>query len=322
MARMRIWMLVVSCLLSGCGGALVASGETARGEESIAARSPEVEDLVRVRCATDGRDSFTVWRGSVFSFVPEERPRRLFAVLGMNVARCWRTSAGWFLASRELMLYLDPESGERLDRWTNPWTGAEVPVVHVANARVQSPLRGAPPLTRDGQEAVFRFEIPIAYPNPLASDESLQRYAPEATYRSLEIFGLAAPAHEVLDRSLPTVSAMRLTWQRVGPWLPWMEQGDRAGVLVYRANGSRVASLEELPEALRDVIEDRVPVYRRAPECRERGRNDTSWTYFARHRAAYEAGERFPVPQSAPETDCEADSPASASAGDERPPTR
>ena len=74
-----------------------------------------------------------------------------------------------------------------------------------------------------------------------------------------------------------------------------MKQGDRAGHLLYSAHGEKIASADQLPPLLRREIDERLPLYRHAPACRVDARNVTSWTYFAAHLAAYQAGARFPL---------------------------
>lgn len=273
---------------------LAACGASTRPPAPVT-RDARVDELVRTRCSLDGRETITTWTGTVYAFGTGEAPRALFGVAGMNVARCLRDGATWHLTSRELMLYLDPATGAPLARWANPFTGATVPVVHVANARVQSTLAGAPVAIADGI-ATFVLDIPIAYPNPLAADPATRAYSPAARYEAGEMFTLAAPADAVTGDA-PTVPWLQLSWHRVGPWLPWMAMGDRPGWLVYSAHGRKVAGVDELPPVLRDVIRARVPLYAHAPRCVEPGKNVTSWTYFAAHLADYEAGAVFPVPE-------------------------
>lgn len=54
----------------------------------------KIDALIRTRCATDGKDVYTQWQGAVYAFVPEERQRKLFDVIGMNVARCYQNKQG------------------------------------------------------------------------------------------------------------------------------------------------------------------------------------------------------------------------------------
>ncbi|MBA3498828.1 MAG: DUF1838 family protein [Deltaproteobacteria bacterium] len=254
-----------------------------------------------MRCALDGHEVVMTWTGSVYAVVPGERQRRLFGVVGLNIARCLLVDGRWHLTSRELLYYLDPTTGAPLHRWTNPWTSAEVAVVHVANERVQNVLAGPVPMTIADGTATIAFDIPLFYPNPLASDPATRSFDPNASYQAAELFAFAMPAEE-----LAKASAARLwfTWHRIGPWLPWMGMGERPGVLLYSTRGRKVAAWDELPRLLRDEISTRVPLYRHAPACVLPGKNETSWTYFARNVLAYQAGERFPIAAPVNTTEC------------------
>ncbi|SDI18932.1 Protein of unknown function [Pseudomonas flavescens] len=115
----------------------------------------------------DGRAVLYHWSGRVWSRVEGETDRLLFRVEGMNIRQSGslqnrERGAGFRQVSRELMLYLDPLSGEPLHDWRNPWTGEEVAVMHVANDPVNLPpcferdARGHPfaaPLRIQGERA-------------------------------------------------------------------------------------------------------------------------------------------------------------------------
>lgn len=256
-----------------------------------------------MRCALDGREVVMTWTGDVYAVVPTERQRRLFGVVGMNIARCLRVAGQWHLTSRELLYYLDPATGAPLHRWTNPWTTAAVPVVHVANDRVQNVLAGGVPMTVADDTATITFDIPLFYPNPLAGDPVTRAFDPSASYQAAELFAFATPFEAIVGSS-PTVPSLWFTWHRIGPWLPWMGMGERPGVLMYSTRGRKIAAWDELPTLLRDEIATRLPRYRHAPACVLAGKNETSWTYFARHLAAYQAGERFPIAASVDPAEC------------------
>ncbi len=265
----------------------------ASDESGTAAR---LEQFVRVRCATDGSDVFTTWRGHVWGYADEQAPRLLFEVVGMNVARCALTRAGWSLTSRELMLYLDPDTGAVLHRWKNPWTDQEVTVAHVANSPVQAVFADAPTAVEDGAAVTYVIDVPLYYPNPLASDPETRFYSPQPMYRAGEFFTLSAPASEVRDPERRAAATTTITWHRVGPWLPWMAMGEQRGMLVYSAAGRRVAGLDQLDPLLRAEIAERLPRYRSAPRCYLAAGNATSWKTFAADLDAYRRGDRLPRP--------------------------
>jgi hypothetical protein len=250
--------------------------------------------FVRVRCALDGREVFTTWRGRVFAFVPGEPVRELFAVEGMNVARCAaRADGAYTLTSRELMLYLDPGDHRRLDRWDNPWSGESVTVAHVGNSPVQAVFTAAPPLAIHGALASFVIDVPLSYPNPLAADAAMAEHAPAPLYQAGEFFGLTAPLAAAGDEGSASAAEVAIAWHRVGPWLPWMKMGARPGVLVYSAHGEKVTDAAQLSPLLRAELE-RLPGYRHAPACYLAARNATSWTTFGATIDAYRRGDRFP----------------------------
>lgn len=260
------------------------------------AASASVVDFVRVRCSTDGADVYFTWSGSVHALEPAGPPRPLFDLTGFSVARCdKRPDGAWSFTSREVMLYIDPATGGRLDRWRNPWTGADVPVVHVANSPVQGTLRAAPHLLVAGELATFALDVFPSYPNPLYARPETRRFSPQRDYRASESFTFTVPAGRLRERSA-AVREVALSWHRTGPWLPWMAMGDRPGVLVYAARGRRHGRFDALPEVLRREVDARLPLYRRAPPCLLDRPNQTSWTYFGEHLAAYLRGDRFPLP--------------------------
>ena len=240
-------------------------------------------EFVDLRCSADGGDVYFDWHGRIYADVPGERPRRLFDVVGMNVARCVQVDGAWQLLSRELSYYLDPETGAPAHRWTNPWTSEEVVVAHVANDPVQHQL-GGPPAERVGARTVVALEIPLAYPNPLAGDPRFAPHDPSPGYSALEMFRFESRDGRV-----------DLSWHRVGPWLPWMKMGGRPGRLVYSATGRKLGGYSDLPGLVRSEIETRLPVYRHAPRCWLQQRNQTSWTTFRRDFAHWLRGARFPL---------------------------
>jgi hypothetical protein len=250
--------------------------------------------FVKVRCATDGTQTFLAWKGSIYAWLPGEPKQHLFRIEGMSVGRCVKTEEGWEFASRELTFYLDPQTGEILRRWKNPWTEEMVPVVHVANNFVGGYFRRDVTAEVEGDRATFMFDLFPTYPNPLASDPKFAEYSPQPMYQAAELFKLTVPLADLTNPDVTTVSELHLAWDRIGPWLPWMKMGDRPGHLVYSACGSKVPAFEGLSDVLRSEMETRVPLYKNAPTNVEQD-DITSWMYFQKHFDAYLAGATFPI---------------------------
>ena len=73
----------------------------------------------------DEKVRFGIFEGRAYSRVPGEKDRHIFNVLGVNTRQCGLVSdaergEGFRSVSREVMLYLHPETNEILDTWENP----------------------------------------------------------------------------------------------------------------------------------------------------------------------------------------------------------
>jgi hypothetical protein len=253
--------------------------------------------FAKTRCTTDGTPSFLAWSGYLYSFMPDEPKRKLFKIVGMSVGRCIDKGDGvWDFTSREVLLYLDPETGEMMRHWQNPWTGEMLPVVHVANSPIQGTFRHNIPAEVDGDTTTFIFDLFAHYPNPLADDPQFVEYCDRPMYNSVELFKLTVPTADLEDPSTTTVSKLTLSWNRVGPWLPWMKMGQRSGNLIYSAHGKKVKDFHELPAILKQEIETRIPMFKDAPSKKTEGTEMTSWEYFKQHFDVYSQGATFPIP--------------------------
>jgi hypothetical protein len=270
--------------------------------------SDSLTALRKVHCSTvDAQPVVYHWSGHVWSRVQGEPDRLLFKIEGMNVRQCAAVAdpvrgEGFRLVSRELMLYLDPETGEVLNSWTNPWTGAEVEVMHVANDPVNMrpfyarDAQGGPlvyPFRAQGERVFAPSEIPLFYTNPLAGE--YQDYAGNH-YHAMEIFDFVADRDALLDPETTTANAA-LAWVRIAPWLPWMKMGSRPGLMVFNAMGQTIEGVDALPEPLKSAIARDYPVYAAPPPLDDARPNATSWTVA---RDAIDAERRANPPQARP----------------------
>lgn len=279
---------LVCALVSICvaGSALAASRlDPSRPEDALALNR-------KLTCSLeDGRHVIHWWHGSMMSRVPGERDRLLFKVQGMNIRQCGsysdpRRGPGYRSVSREVMLFIDPQSNEVLRRWKNPWTGEEVEVIHVAN----DPVNMRTPTYAygvDGRPTEFRGrfvkgmaiasgESPLFYDNPLAGD---YQDLVGNKYHAMEMLNTFVDAKALLDPRMLTLPSASISWARVSDWLPWMKMGGRAGLVVFTTVGMRVASVDDLGEPLRSEIRANYPTYLEPPPLDDARPNETSWTY-------------------------------------------
>ncbi len=245
----------------------------------------------KIQCSTvDGEEKTYVWHGKAYSRRTGERDQHLFNLLGMNVRQCGTIRnddglEGYRMVSREIMLYLDPRTGEVMDTWENPYSGETVDVIHVAN----DPVNGRPSFGLDrsgkpmklpvrvlGEFWQMNVEVPLFYHNVLGGN--YQKYV-GGTYHATEIFdfyGLNAP---LIDSSTTSVNP-GVAWVRISNWLPWMEMNGREGLLYFNAQGVKLKSWDELPKLMKDEIAINYPAYTNAPPLDDDRPNETSWTFF------------------------------------------
>lgn len=257
------------------------------------------EDYIRVRCSLDGEDEvFFEFNGTVFAEVPGEEQKQLFNVVALNVGRCLKQADGsYMLTTRELLYYLDPDTNEKINRWTNPWTNETVVVGHCANDPVQIPLfpeYPALPNFEDESTVMWQADIPLFYPNELAGNKSYAPYSPWEMYQATEHFHFEVKKSYLKDKSLRTMPEVHFAWFRTSQMLPWMKMGNLPGMLIFSSYGAKMPR-SHLAPLLQKELKERIPLFANAPQCVLETPNDTSWSYFKKNFEAYLKGEEFPI---------------------------
>jgi hypothetical protein len=242
----------------------------------------------------DGEETIFWWEGNVFSRIPGERDRLLFTYQGMNVraTKTFQDSVkgyGYQHVSREVLFYMDPKTKQVMKTWTNPWSGKEVEIIHVANDPVNSrgpqyAMEGGKPYQLPGRFLGGTYlqgsEVPLFYSNPLAGE--FQEYI-GGTYQAMEIFNFSCDEDELLNAEKNTAENVTVAWTRVSKFLPWMEMGDRVGYVIFSGNGKKVKNFDQMPEEIKAEIRKNYPLYEHAPPLDDKRPNETSWTVFKKH---------------------------------------
>lgn len=246
---------------------------------------------------TEGEVAVYWWEGTVYSRIPGEKDTHLFDVQGMNVRQCQPfddpvRGVGSRSVSREVMFYLNKETGEVLRTWDNPWTGETVEVIHVANDPVNSQAPSYA-LNEDGSpRAAFRMNVVdgyayqgggaalLFYDNPMAGD--YQAYVGN-NYHASEFLTAAVPMEDLQDPDATRVQDSVISWGRISGWLPWMKMRSRDGLLVFYTGGMRLNSWDELPEVMKDEIRANYPEYQAPPPVDDDRPNETTWTVVKEH---------------------------------------
>lgn len=280
--------LISGLLLAGATAFMPVSHAQDRLDLSVPEDALEVQR--KFLCSrTEGDVTYGYFEGKMYSRVEGERDRILFNLVGVNVRQCKdlmdpERGKGFRSVSREVMLYLDPETNEVLRTWENPWTGEAVDVIHVANdpVNMRRPIHvyredGSPiefnGLFKNGR-VITSFNIPLFYKNPLGGE--YQDYV-GGTYHAMEMFNNYAYEDEVLDRNNMKLSRYSYSWTRVADWLPWMKMGDRLGVMFTSVIGARVNTVDDIPEPLLSEMRANYPKFLTPPPLDDDRPNETTW---------------------------------------------
>ncbi len=286
---------ISACSEDEGGAAGQSSDQSSRSDgaaETLDLSTPEGALLAnrKIHCSLeDGKAVTYSWRGRAYSRVPGERDRLLFNVEGMNVRHCISTEdsergQGYRLIAREILLYIDPQTGRPLRQWENPWTSKTVGVLHVANDPVNSEnfvkMRNGEDLKwtaqSHGDQWWDNLTVPLFYRNVLAGD--YQKYI-GGTYHATEMFNFFGSLSDLTDLSKDTAD-ISVGWVRQSDWLPWMEMQGRVGTIYMHTAGTKLKSWDDMPDVIKNEIRTNYPDYVGPPPLDDDRPNETSWTYF------------------------------------------
>lgn len=248
----------------------------------------------KIQCSTvDNREAIYAWEGKAYARRQGEKDKNIFNVVGMNVRACSsiqdeKKGNGFAMVSREILLYLDKDTGEIIDTWDNPWTGETVKVQHVENDPVnwesyEIGWNGKPATWSGevfGNQWNYRSTFPLWYPNPLGG-----AYQSEVggTYHATEMFNFFGRTDDLFD-SRNSEASVSVGWARLSDWLPWMKMNGREGVFYVHTSGFRLKGWDELSETMKNYITERAPKYRHAPPKGDDRENMTSWKHYKQWR--------------------------------------
>ncbi len=229
--------------LMGLGGlaALAAAPGLAAAAETAAPTAMDLTNsadnlkaFLKMRVDLSGKEIGHWWTGNVHAALPGEKDQLLFVFEGFAFSRLIPHEKGFRMLHRELGYYRDPKTRQILEKWTNPWTNEEVEVIPVlndpVNANFQPESERGPfmvPVTELTGDVWFSFDAMLAYPSPLPRAD-WPKASQSDLYEAAELFTFHCKRSELEDPNL-TGAHNDVTWTRIGPWLPWMRNGDKRG---------------------------------------------------------------------------------------------
>jgi len=85
-------------------------------------------------------------------------------------------------------------------------------------------------------------------------------------YQAAELWAMNGRVSEVMNPEITSASCVT-SWSRVGQWLPFMEMGNRPGIMVYHSDSYKLlGGLDDIPADIRAYTEKNHPEYLESPK--------------------------------------------------------
>jgi hypothetical protein len=256
------------------GTSMLAASSTA----TAVVATDALATYLRIRSRLDGKPVFYPYRGTIFGRPIGQSAVPLFDVEGFSWDRLSIIGPQHYrIDTVEAGYFLDLVSGRPLNEWINPLNGLSTMVKHyrsfahveVSDGKLKPILpatalpgaqfnatMGSP--TTLGDRIWVHEDLIARFPNKPASSFADPR---EYNGTMLEAASLATWCASVADLhdSRRAFVPATLSYQTVGSWRPFMKMGDTPGVISWRMFGSKVATIDEVPAALRKRVLDEYP---------------------------------------------------------------
>jgi len=246
--------------------------------------------LLKFRADTSGADVIAAFPGEAWCMVPDRGNYRLFKTFGIGASHIEERPEGWRIYHREVLYYMDPNTNEILSRWRNPFLERDVEVFHIANDPVngtflregEGVLAAPYPYVAYGDDIIFQWNFYIFHENEMPPDE-YPLYSQGRFQQHAELWGVQGRRSQAMNPDVTSATATT-SWTRVGQWLPWMEMGNRPGIMVYHSHTYKLmGGAQDLPRSILDYTEKNYPAYLESPKEWVNPRNNqSSYTVFKR----------------------------------------
>ncbi|WJT00342.1 DUF1838 family protein [Novosphingobium humi] len=237
----------------GAGGLMLAAPASAAARLDLAMPADRLKAFVKMRGSLDDR-LVASWVSARYYGITGDEMRPLFNVRSAVFARHRPAAGGGYEAvNAEIAWFTDPDTGEVLTQWRNPYTGRDVKV----------PMGGYAP-----SKVFIRPNLDFALANPIPGLEinhevlpfevrgddlyitersrTAMHFAPSAKpFRYSESNTFHARLSDVLSGAPHVPSDVSFT--NVCSWRPWMEMGDTPGHLSAIGIGKQGAAMDSIP---------------------------------------------------------------------------
>ena len=274
---------IVSCR-SDNGGQTDAQQAAEPATPDVAAKNPSLgptELYARARGGAGNDPGLWWYSGRLWGQPAADKAVQFFAVEGFSFNNMIRREDGSLAQiMEEVGFWKDPESGAVLDDWVNPLNGLPCEPGHF-RSRQELEFSADGVLTRpevlDGHiteptlsgPTMWISEILLGrFDNPRKQGQDPLTYVgPVRTVTSLATY--AMDAEQILS-SVPGFVETTLHFQSMSKWYPWMRMGQAQGNISFELSGRKLPRVDDLPDSLRSIIEQRRAGFLDNPDIQEK----------------------------------------------------
>ena len=241
----------------GLLGSLAMPGIGHAGGLDFDKRSDRLTALAKMRGAGDGNLAIGWVIGARYAIV-EHRAIPMLGILAGTFSQYKRRDEETYEArTLEVAFFTDLDTGELLERWKNPVTGTmvDVPQTRMGPGTIYMTADGltvpSPSGEASGMDINHRFRPPVVNGDDVWITEEIRVYSePREPGGKVFAYNENSTYHarksELDDPALDSVP-VKVSFQSLVTYRPWMGFGDSPGHTMARGNGGRVLEIDDLP---------------------------------------------------------------------------
>jgi len=112
---------------------------------------------------------------------------------------------------------------------------------------------------------VFRISV-FAFRDSVMSRADYPLHSANDKYQASELWMMNGRISEIMNPDITSASCVT-SWTRVGQWLPFMEMGNRPGIMVYHSDAYKLlGGLDDIPKDILKYTEKHHPKYLESPK--------------------------------------------------------
>jgi len=116
-----------------------------------------------------------------------------------------------------------------------------------------------------GDDLVFRISV-FSFRDSIMPRAEYPVHSSNDKYQAAELWMMNGRVSEVMNPDVTTASCIT-SWSRVGQWLPFMEMGNRPGIMVYHSDSYKLMDgVQQIPDDILAYTEKHHPKYLESPK--------------------------------------------------------